>query len=65
MAGSVELARVGASSELHMKFGLPAKYKLQTVTVNGRATRRGCTRQDAAILMTDTRVHFDVVADFS
>ncbi len=65
ITATVELARAGAPKELQVKFRLPARYKLQSVSVNGRPARLGGPQNDTAIFDASAATHFDLTAEFS
>jgi hypothetical protein len=65
VTSTVELGRAGAPKELQVKFRLPAQYKLQSVSVNGKPAKIGGPHNDAAIVDTGSARHFDLTAEFS
>lgn len=62
---TVELAREAAPQEVQVKFRLPAKNKLQSVTVNGRAAKIGGIHTDTAIFPAGHEKRFELVAEFA
>jgi hypothetical protein len=61
VTATVELARAGAPKDVHLKLRLPADYKLQSATVNGRPADLGGPHNDVVMIDTRNGTHFDVV----
>ncbi|HTU33334.1 MAG TPA: hypothetical protein VMF66_05985 [Candidatus Acidoferrum sp.] len=62
---TVELARAGAPGELQVKFRLPAKNKLQSVTVNGQAAKIGGIHNDTAVFPVGHERRFELIGEFA
>lgn len=62
---TVELAGPRAPRELQVKFRLPAKSTLQSVTVNGSPAKIGGPHRDTAIFDTGHAKRFALVAEFA
>jgi hypothetical protein len=64
-SATVEIPKSGGLKELQVKFRLPPKYALKSVTVNGKAAQVGGAHRDAAIFPAGNESHFEVVAKFA
>jgi len=62
---TVELPKQGGPKQLEVKFRLPKKNTLKSVTVNGRAARVGGVHKDSAWIATGVESKFEVVAEFA
>ena len=61
VAATVELAKAAAPKQVQLKFRLPADYKLQSATVNGRPATIGGPHNDVVMIDTRSERHFEVV----
>jgi major membrane immunogen (membrane-anchored lipoprotein) len=65
VTATVELPKQGGPKQLEVKFRLPKKNTLKSVTVNGKAARVGGVHKDSAWIATGMESKFEVVAEFA
>ena len=65
LSATVDLARSGSPSELHVKLRLPLDRKLESVTVNNRPTTLGGVHNDSVIIPTNGTTRFELLAKFA
>lgn len=65
VSARVQLGAENSPKELHVKFRLPERNQLRSVTVNGRAGRIGGRRNDTVIVATEGQRFFEIRSSFS
>jgi hypothetical protein len=64
IVGRVELERLGAPREFHLRFRLPRGTRLQEVDINGRVASLSGPEHDTVVVQTENENHFAVSAHF-